>query len=103
MSDYTNDFVILTDENGTEQEFEHIDTVEVNNQTYMAFIPSDQALQEETEVVILKLVKENGEDALVSVDDDEELDEVYGVIMDRMDEMEDELFDEDGETAEEEE
>ena len=40
------EFVILTDENGVEKEFEHIDTIEDNNEIYMAFIPTELDLEE---------------------------------------------------------
>lgn len=36
--EYGNDFVTLIDEDGNEVEFEHIDTVEYNGVTYLAFI-----------------------------------------------------------------
>ena len=38
--EYGNDFVVLTDEDGREIELEHLDTVEYNGQTYMAFLPT---------------------------------------------------------------
>ena len=37
--EYGNDFVTLIDEDGNEVEFEHIDTVEYNGVTYLAFYP----------------------------------------------------------------
>ena len=39
--EYGNDFITLTDEDGNEIELEHLDTVEYNNQTYMAFLPAE--------------------------------------------------------------
>ncbi|MFQ9127137.1 MAG: DUF1292 domain-containing protein [Butyricicoccaceae bacterium] len=36
--EYGNDFVTLIDEDGNEVEFEHIDTVEYEGVTYLAFI-----------------------------------------------------------------
>ena len=69
---FGNDYVVLTDEDGNEVEFEHIDTVEVDGTMYMAFIPAELAVDEEAEVVILKVEEEDGEEVLVSVDNDEE-------------------------------
>ena len=69
--DFGNNYVVLTDEDGNEVEFEHIDTVEVDGETYMAFIPAELAVDEEAEVVILKVVEEDGEEVLVSVEDDD--------------------------------
>ncbi len=88
-----NNYVLLTDENGNEVEFEHIDTVEVDGQMYMAFIPAQLSVEEEAEVVILKVVEEDGEEVLVSVEDDEEADRVFAIVMERVEEM----YEEDGE------
>ncbi|MBS5145301.1 MAG: DUF1292 domain-containing protein [Butyricicoccus pullicaecorum] len=88
-----NNYVLLTDEDGNEVEFEHIDTVEVDGQLYMAFIPAQLAVDEEAEVVILKVVEEDGEEVLVSVEDDEEADRIFAIVMERVEEM----YEEDGE------
>lgn len=45
--EYGNDFVTLIDEDGNEVEFEHIDTVEYNGVTYLAFIPAEISIEEE--------------------------------------------------------
>lgn len=88
MSDeYGNDFVMLTDEDGNEQEFEHIDTVELDGQVYMAFIPAELAAEDEAEVVILKVVTEGDEEILASVEDDAEADRVYDIVMQHIEEM----------------
>lgn len=91
--DFGNDYVVLTDEDGNEVEFEHIDTVEVDGQMYMAFIPAELAVDEEAEVVILKVVEEDGEEILVSVEDDAEADRVFAIVMERVEDM----YEEDGE------
>ena len=74
MSDYGNDFVVLTDDEGNEYEFEHLDTLEQNGETYMAFIPAEMSLEDEAELVVLKLINEGTDDEmLASVDDEDEL------------------------------
>lgn len=85
--EYGNDYVVLTDEDGNEVEFQHIDTVEVDGETYMAFIPAELAVDEEAEVVILKVIEENGEEILASVDNDEEADKVFEIVMERVEDM----------------
>lgn len=85
--EFGNNYVVLTDEDGNEKEFEHIDTVEMNGETYMAFIPADLKVEEEAEVVILKVVEEDGEEILASVEDDEEADRVFDLVMDRIEDM----------------
>ena len=62
--EYGNDFVTLIDEDGNEVEFEHIDTVEYNGVTYLAFIPAEISIEEDAEVVIMQIVEENGEELL---------------------------------------
>ena len=84
---FGNDYVVLTDEDGNEVEFQHIDTVEVDGQTYMAFIPAELAVDEEAEVVILKVVEENGEEILVTVEDDDEADKIFDIVMERVEDM----------------
>ena len=85
--DFGNNYVVLTDEDGNEVEFEHIDTVEVDGETYMAFIPAELAVDEEAEVVILKVVEEDGEEVLVSVEDDDVADRVFDIVMERVEDM----------------
>jgi len=82
--EYGSDFLIITDDEGNEFELEHLDTAEINNQIYMAFLPAD--MDEEDEdfgVVILKVESENDEDILVNVEDDEELNAVFEYFMNR--------------------
>ena len=70
--------VILTDEDGKEIEFEIIGQHEKNGETYFAMIPVEDAEKTEDvlEYVILKLAEEDGEEVLVTVDDDDELDDI---------------------------
>lgn len=84
---FGNDYVVLTDEDGNEVEFQHIDTVEVDGQTYMAFIPAELAVDEEAEVVILQVVEENGEEILATVEDDDEADKIFDIVMERVEDM----------------
>ena len=76
--EYGNDFVTLIDEDGNEVEFEHIDTVEYNGVTYLAFIPAEISIEEDAEVV-----EENGEELLEAVEDDEIADAVFNIVMER--------------------
>ena len=82
--EYDPEIYTLTDEEGNEKEFEHIDTLEDNGTVYMAFIPAELNLEEEAEVVILKIVEEDGEELLASVDDEEESLRLYNLFMSRL-------------------
>ena len=66
MSDYGNDFVVLTDDEGNEYEFEHLDTLEQNGETYMAFIPAEMSLDDEADLVILKLINEGTDEEMLA-------------------------------------
>ena len=82
--EYGNDFVTLIDEDGNEVEFEHIDTVEYEGVTYLAFIPAELSVEEDAEVVIMQVVTdENGEELLEAVEDDEIADAVFDIVMER--------------------
>lgn len=81
--EYGNDFVTLIDEDGNEVEFEHIDTVEYEGRTYLAFIPAELSVEEDAEVVIMQIVEENGEEMLEGVEDDDIADAVFQIVMER--------------------
>ncbi|NLD88715.1 MAG: DUF1292 domain-containing protein [Clostridiales bacterium] len=100
MSDFGSDYVVLTDEEGVDTEFEHLDTLEHNGTTYMAFIPADLEDEEDAEVVILKLLNEGTDDeVLATIEDDLELEEVFGLFMERLEE--DEVYEDDEDEDEE--
>ena len=90
MEDERDDIVVLVDENGDEVEFEHIDTIEMNGNEYVVLAPleeEDADEQEEEEVIILKIEhNEEGEDSFVTIEDDDELDEVFNEFQSRMEE-----------------
>lgn len=90
------DFITVTDEDGNEFELEHVDTLEYNGQTYMAFFPAIQGEEagddikevdlddEEAGLIILKVVQVDGEEQLSTLDSDEELDLVYQQFMEAL-------------------
>lgn len=78
----------LTDEEGNEIDFEIIDKCEKNGETYFAMIPIDaeeitDGDDDICEYVILKLAKDGDEDILVTVDDEDELDDIADYFDDR--------------------
>ncbi|MBQ9802038.1 MAG: DUF1292 domain-containing protein [Clostridia bacterium] len=68
----------LQDEEGNEHEFELIGTCEKNGIKYYAMISVEDAEKNDDvcEYTILKTVVENGEETLVTIDDDDEFDDV---------------------------
>lgn len=83
-------FVTLTDDEGNDIELEYVDALEHNGTTYMAFFPvveedsEDEEYEEEYGLVILKSQMENGEEFLVTIDDEEEIDKVYDLFMEQI-------------------
>lgn len=73
-----NDYFTLTDEDGNELEFEVIAQCERDGEKYFAMIPveDDKEDNDVCEYIILKLAVEDGEEILVTVDDDDELDDI---------------------------
>lgn len=97
--EYGNDFVVLTDEDGREIELEHLDTVEYNGQTYMAFLPTEMSLDDAYELIIMKVeLEDDGEEMLVTLDDEDEEAEMFQIFSERLEET----FEEEDKAPEEE-
>ena len=85
MDQYGSDFISIVDDDGKEYELEVLSTLEYNGYTYMAVIPAGESQETlELEVSILKSVEEDGEPILYTIDDEQELETVYGLIMDAL-------------------
>ena len=88
---YGSDFMTIQDEDGTEFELEILTTLEYNGATYLAVIPAVDADEEaDLEVSILKSVEEDGESILCAIEDEQELQSVYDLIMEQLYEEDDE-------------
>ena len=87
---YGSDFMTIVDEDGTEYELEILSSLEYNGFTYLAVIPAGLEEDEDAEVSILKSVEEDGESILSAIEDDEELETVYEMIMQQLYEEEEE-------------
>ena len=82
-NEYGSDFMTIVDEDGTEYELEILSTLDYNGFTYLAVIPAG-AEDDELEISILKSVEEDGESILSAIEDDDELEAVYSLIMDQL-------------------
>ena len=88
--DYGNDIVTLVDENGVENEFEIVDSLVTDNNEYFALIPTETAENidsDDGELVILKVVEENGEEFLEPIEDDDEYESIAEIIMERLEDL----------------
>ena len=87
---FGSDFITIVDEDGTEYELEVLSTLEYDGNTYLAVIPAGESAEEfQLEVSILKSVEEDDETILCAIEDDQELQAVYDLIMDSLYEEED--------------
>ena len=86
---FGSDFMTIVDEDGTEFELEVLSSLEYNGCTYLAVIPAGSEETESLEVSILKSVEEDGEPILCAIEDEQELQTVYDMIMDQLYEEED--------------
>ena len=83
---YGSDFITISDEDGQEFELEVLTELEYNGFTYLAVIPAglEEDEAEDFGVAILKSVEEDGEPILCAVEDQQELEAVNALIMDRL-------------------
>jgi len=95
--DYGANIISITDEDGVEYELEVLSSVTYKGAEYLALTPADADDDaEELEVSILKSVMDGDEPILVAVEDDDELETVYDLLMQN-------IFDDDGDDGEDEE
>ncbi len=98
MSDeFGSDYITIVDDEGQEFELEVVDTMDYNGKTYTAFLPADMKEDDpDYGFILLREVEdEKGETVFESIDDDDELQDVYEHFMVF-------LFDEDEEESEDE-
>ena len=88
--EYGSDFITIEDEDGVEYELEILTTLDYNGCTYLAVVPADSGDRDDLEVSILKSEEEDGEEILCAIEDEGELETVYGLIMDSLYEEEEE-------------
>ncbi len=86
------DLYTLVDEDGVEQQFEMLDNMEVDGETYYALVPyyddPTKELEADTELVVLKSeYDDNNEETLVSIDDDAEYEKIGNMFLERLNKM----------------
>lgn len=97
--DYGSDILTLTDDDGVELEMEVLDSLELRGVTYTLLWPlaiGGEPVEEDSEeagFVILRMEGDD-EDTMCTVDSEDEVDEVYTLFMQRLEEAEDEDDDE---------
>lgn len=90
LEEATPDLLTLEDEDGKEVAFEVIDATEVNGTRYLAVIPyqeDPESLQEDAELILMRIGTDEEGEYMDIVDDDEELLTVGKVFEERLSAM----------------
>ena len=83
--DYGSDFITISDEDGNDFVLEHVDTMEIDDTYYLAFLPTDMDEDDDDYgLIILKAIEEGGEEILVSIDDDDLLENLCEQFIERL-------------------
>ena len=78
--------VVMTDEDGNDVEFEFIDLVEYEDESYVILLPADDEDEDSGEVVILRLEKSDEDEeteSYVGVEDEDILEAVFNIFRER--------------------
>ncbi|MBR3947782.1 MAG: DUF1292 domain-containing protein [Clostridia bacterium] len=83
------DIVSVTDEEGVEHIFEELDRIETDDgNRYVALIPiyddEEEILDSDGDVLILKVIEEDGENYLIQIEDEKEFNEIGNIFEDRL-------------------
>lgn len=81
--------VTVLDEENVEHSFEVIDAIETDTDRYMALIPffdeSTDILDDDGELIVLKVEEEeNGEESLVTIEDEDEFHDIINIFEERL-------------------
>jgi len=80
--------ISLFEEDGTEVQFEHLDTFELNGSVYIALLEIIETFPDNSDVCLFKVVKdENGDELFSVIEDDAELKEAFDEFSNRYEEM----------------
>ena len=81
--EYGNDFITIIDDDGQEFELEVLDSMDYNGESYVAFLPADMDESDpDYGIIILRSVLDDqGEELFESIDDEEQLQDVYNHFM----------------------
>ena len=62
-----------------EEDYEFLDSVELDGETYFLLVPASEGEEIDGEVFVMKLIEVNGEEMLEGIDDGETFDKVYNI------------------------
>lgn len=89
--EFNPDLVSVIDENGVEHVFEELDRIETDTAKYVALLPVydevEEILDDDGELIILKVCEEDGETYLEPIEDDNEFNEIGKIFEERLSEL----------------
>ena len=89
--EFNPDLVSVIDENGVEHVFEELDRIEADTAKYVALLPvydeAEEILDDDGELIILKVCEEDGETYLEPIEDDNEFNEIGKIFEERLSEL----------------
>lgn len=89
--DYNPDLITLTDDEGKEYNFEVLDAIETDTDRYLALLPQyedpQKMLEDSGELVIVKVIEEDGEEFFCEIEDDDEYETVADAFVDRLEDF----------------
>ena len=90
-NEYGVDIISLSDDEGNEYNFEILDRLETDDGEYVALLPvyddAKEMLDDNGELVIMKIGEENGEEYFENIEDDEEYDTVADAFIARLQDL----------------
>lgn len=89
--EFNPDLVSVIDENGDEHIFEELDRIETDTAKYVALLPvyddAEEIIDDDGELIILKVCEEDGETYLEPIEDDNEFNEIGKIFEERLSEL----------------
>lgn len=89
--EYNPDLITLTDDDGKEFNFEVLDAIETDESRYLALLPiyddPKAMLDDSGELVIVKVMEEDGEEYFCEIEDDDEYETVADAFVDRLEDF----------------
>lgn len=88
---YNPDIVSVVDEDGAEHIFEELDRIETDDARYVALLPvydeAEEILDDDGELIILRVTEEDGETYLEPIEDDEEFNRIGAAFEERLSDL----------------
>ena len=83
--------VSVADEDGVEHTFEELDRIETDDARYVALLPvydeAEDILDDDGELIILKVNEEDGETYLEPIEDEDEFNEIGSIFEERLSDL----------------